>query len=183
MDVRTVMTTKIMTQTNIRAGEMRSPRIFVFHNFFILRKQDLFVKYLTAVSNRAIIYRNKANYQSFHPSPTGKAKAEFSMEEIIKSITEAEAQAEALKAQALARAAEIAELAEERAAEIEKKSAKECKEFRENALKTAQAQAQQAYDRAIEEKRGEAKTYVEQHLERCNLQVQEIVRRVLSGNC
>ena len=102
------------------------------------------------------------------------------MEEIIKSITEAEAQAEVLKAQALARAAE---LAEERAAEIEKKSAKECKEFRENALKTAQAQAQQAYDRAIEEKRGEAKTYVEQHLERCNLQVQEIVRRVLSGNC
>ena len=94
------------------------------------------------------------------------------MEEIIKSITEAEAQAEVLKAQALARAAEI-----------EKKSAKECKEFRENALKTAQAQAQQAYDRAIEEKRGEAKTYVEQHLERCNLQVQEIVRRVLSGNC
>ena len=105
------------------------------------------------------------------------------MEEIIKSITEAEAQAEVLKAQALARAAEIAELAEERAAEIEKKSAKECKEFRENALKTEQAQAQQAYDRAIEEKRGEAKTYVEQHLERCNLQVQEIVRRVLSGNC
>lgn len=47
------------------------------------------------------------------------------MEEIIKSITEAEAQAEVLKAQALARAAEIAELAEERAAEIEKKSAKE----------------------------------------------------------
>lgn len=33
MDVRTVMTTKIMTQTNIRMGEMRSPRIFVFHIF------------------------------------------------------------------------------------------------------------------------------------------------------
>lgn len=105
------------------------------------------------------------------------------MEEIIKSITEAEAQAEERKAQALSHAEKIAAQAEERAAEIEKKSAEECKIFRENALKNAQAEAQEKYDRALDEKRVEAKAYVAEHLKGCNLQVQEIVRRVSGGNC
>lgn len=105
------------------------------------------------------------------------------MEEIIKSITEAEAQAEERKAQALSRAEKIAGQAEEQAAEIEKKSAEACKAFRENALKSAQMKAQENYDRALDEKRVEAKAYVEEHLKGCTLQVQEIVRRVSGGNC
>lgn len=105
------------------------------------------------------------------------------MEEIIKSITAAEAQAAEIKAQALTRVAEIAEEAEERAAEIEKTSLEECKKFRENALKEAQIQAQANYDAAIEEKRAEAKKYVAEHLERCELQIEEIIRRVSGGNC
>lgn len=104
------------------------------------------------------------------------------MEEIIKSITEAEAQAVEIKAQAAARAVEIAENAEVRAAEIEKKSVEACKAFRENALQTAQAQAQANYEAAIKEKNVEAKKYAAECLKRCDVQVTEIVRRVLSGN-
>lgn len=104
------------------------------------------------------------------------------MEEIIKSITEAEAQADALKKQALLQAEKIIEQAEERAATIEKNSAEECKAFREKTLKNAQLQAQQEYDHAIEKKREEGKTYVKERLEQCNLQVQEVVRRVSGGN-
>ncbi|MGN0818703.1 MAG: hypothetical protein ACI4L9_07015 [Candidatus Coproplasma sp.] len=105
------------------------------------------------------------------------------MEEIIKSITEAEARAAEIKAQALLRAAGIAEGAEARAAEIEKVTAEECKKLREDALKKAQEDAQEKYDSAIAEKRAEAKDYVAERLEHCDLQVKEIVRRVTGGNC
>ncbi|MGN0808138.1 MAG: hypothetical protein ACI4MN_06820 [Candidatus Coproplasma sp.] len=104
------------------------------------------------------------------------------MEEIIKSIIEAEEHAEEIKAQALSHAAEIAENAQVRAAEIEKESAEECKKFRENALKKAQAEAQAKYDAEIAEAHNDAKKFVAEHLERCELQIKEIVRRVSDGN-
>lgn len=104
------------------------------------------------------------------------------MEEIIKSIIEAEAQAEEIKAQALSHAAEIAENAEVRAAEIEKASAEECKKFRENALKNAQVEAQANYDAAIARAQAKAKEFVAERLEHCELQINEIVRRISDGN-
>lgn len=104
------------------------------------------------------------------------------MEEIIKSIIEAEAQAAEIKEQALSRAAEIAENAEVRAAEIEKVSAEESKKYRENALKKAQADAQARYDAAIGEAQVKAKQFVEERLEHCERQIKEIVRRVSDGN-
>lgn len=104
------------------------------------------------------------------------------MEEIIKSITEAEARAVEIKAQAAAQAAEIAQRAEMQAAEIGRKADEENKAFREDALRGAQIRAQEDYDAAIQKQRGEAKKYVAQHLQGCDAQVAEIVRRVCGGN-
>ena len=61
-------------------------------------------------------------------------------EEIIKSITEAEARAAKIKESAFAQAAEIAAKAEERAFEIEKSSEEVCRAYRETQLKAAEAQ-------------------------------------------
>ena len=68
-------------------------------------------------------------------------------EEIIKSITEAEARAAKIKESAFAQAAEIAAKAEERAFEIEKSSEEVCRAYRETQLKAAEADAEKAKKR------------------------------------
>lgn len=104
------------------------------------------------------------------------------MNEIIKSITEAEEKAAEIKEKALKRAAEIAAHAEERAGEIDRLSAAECKELREKTLKEAAEKAQADYDNEISAKRAEAAKYAEKCLKRADRQVHDVVRRVTVGN-
>jgi len=72
-------------------------------------------------------------------------------EEIIKSITEAEARAAKIKESAFAQAAEIAAKAEERAFEIEKSSEEVCRAYRETQLKAAEADAEKAGANGLDE--------------------------------
>lgn len=103
-------------------------------------------------------------------------------EDIIKSITEAEAQAAELKAEALKKAAEIAVRAEARASELEKTSEEVCKAYRETQLKAAEADAEKEYFRTLVERRAEAEKYASRLLEQTELPVSGIVGRITSGN-
>ena len=104
------------------------------------------------------------------------------MQEILKSINEAEEKAAEIKAAAQQKAAEIAGNAEERSAEIAKLSEAECKAYREKALKQAEEEAQTAYDNAITVKRAEAAKYAADRLKTADGAVNTIVRRVTRGN-
>ena len=64
------------------------------------------------------------------------------MEEIIKSITEAEAEAEKIKLNAQEKSAQIFAEAEKKAAEILATSQEECRLKREMSIVTAEKQAQ-----------------------------------------
>lgn len=105
------------------------------------------------------------------------------MQEILKSINEAEQKAAEIKAEALKKAALIAGNAEERSAEIAKLSEAECKSFREKAVKEAEAEAQKRYDDEITAKRAEAAKYAADRLKTCDNIVSDIVRRIVRGSC
>lgn len=105
------------------------------------------------------------------------------MQEIIKSINEAENKAAEIKEQALQRAAAIAEAAEVRCAEIEKLCEAECKAYRENAVRQAQIDAQNKYDEEITVKRAEAAQYAADKLKNTDKIVNDIVRRITRGSC
>ena len=105
------------------------------------------------------------------------------MQEILKSINEAEEKAAEIKASAQQKAAEIAENAEERAAEIAKLSEAECKAYRERALKDAEEAAQNYYDEKITEKRADAAKYAEDCLKSTDEIVSDVVRRIVRGSC
>lgn len=105
------------------------------------------------------------------------------MNEIIKSITEAEGKAAEIKASALEKAAEIAAAAEARADEIEKKCETDCKLFRENAIKKAERDAAANYDKALADKRAEAKAYADSVIKKTDGAVTGIVRRITRGSC
>ncbi len=105
------------------------------------------------------------------------------MNEIIKSITEAEEKAAEIKAGALQKSAEIAAAAEVRAEEIARKCETDCKLFRENQLKKAERDAQANYDKALADKRAEAKAYADALIKKTDGAVNEIVRRITRGSC
>lgn len=105
------------------------------------------------------------------------------MQEIIKSINEAEQRAAEIRAEATRRAAAIAEQAEERAADILKLSEAECKAYREKAIKQAEADAQKAYENEITVKRAEASKYCADRLKNTDKPVNDVVRRITRGGC
>ncbi len=100
------------------------------------------------------------------------------MEEILKSVAEAEARAAETREAATDKAAEIIARAEARAAELAKSSEAECKAYREQALSAARRQAQENYLRAIEIRRGEAEKYADGLLKNTDAQVNTITRRI-----
>lgn len=105
------------------------------------------------------------------------------MQQILKSINEAEEKAAEIKAAAQQKAAEIAANAEERSAEIAKLSEAECKAYREKAIKEAEDTAQKNYDDEITVKRAEAAKYAADRLKTTDNIVSDIVRRVVRGGC
>ena len=105
------------------------------------------------------------------------------MQEILRSINEAEEKAAEIKAAAQQKAAEIADNAEERSAEIAKLSEAECKAYREKAILEAEEAAQKNYDDEITVKRAEAAKYAEERLQYTDNIVSDIVRRIVRGDC
>lgn len=105
------------------------------------------------------------------------------MDEIIKSITQAETEAKLIKQQALDEALIIAEKAEVEAADIAKANEAECKLLRERELARAEKEGEENYLAALEKKRVEASSYADGILKKETGMVSEIVRRITRGSC
>lgn len=104
------------------------------------------------------------------------------MEEIIKSITEAESQAAQIKANAQESAAKIIAGAQESAAQIAKNAESECKLLRETGLQSAEKTALDNYDKTIAESTANAKKYADGVIKTVDGYVSEIVGRIVGGN-
>ncbi|MCH5142140.1 MAG: hypothetical protein J1G07_00270 [Clostridiales bacterium] len=105
------------------------------------------------------------------------------MEDIIKSVNEAEGQAEEIKSSAEQKAAQILADAEKQAAEILKRSEEKLKIYREEQLKSAQAVAEEEYKNTLQSSAKTAEEYASSLIKRTDIQVNEVVGRVSRGNC
>ena len=105
------------------------------------------------------------------------------MEDIIKSVTEAETRAEEIKLSAEEKSAQILAEAEKRASEILKANEEKLKIYREEQLKAAQIASQEQYKRSIDENSKKAEEYANSLMQKTGIQVSEVVRRVTRGNC
>lgn len=103
-------------------------------------------------------------------------------EEIIKSITNVEAEAELIKAEAHEKAAAILSGAENEVAQKEQASVENCKKYREEAWKKALAEADSAYEKTLNEKANEARAYCEEALQSAEPYIGNIVGRIIRGN-
>ena len=104
------------------------------------------------------------------------------MEDIIKSITEAEQQAAEIRLKAGERAAEIIAAASARAAEIAQRTEAECKIMREVQINRAVEDAQSAYDKAVAESATAARKYAGAVLKSADGAVNEILGRITGGD-
>ncbi|MDE5943895.1 MAG: hypothetical protein K2H30_06800 [Clostridia bacterium] len=104
------------------------------------------------------------------------------MEEIIKSITQAEEKAEQIKAEALSDSAKIAEAAETEIVKIAEKCEEECKLYREKEIAAAYAEAEKLYSEALDKKRAEAVAYADSVIKHTDKAVADIVRRITRGS-
>ncbi len=100
------------------------------------------------------------------------------MEEILKSVAEAEAKAEEIKRRAAERAAEIFAQSEAEAENVRKQSEAECKALRERKLNEARRQAQEDYLKALEVRRGEAQRFADSVLENIEAAAQAVAGRI-----
>ncbi|MDE6868060.1 MAG: hypothetical protein K2J83_02825 [Clostridia bacterium] len=104
------------------------------------------------------------------------------MEEIIKSITRAEAEAEQIKAEALLQSAQIAGDAESEVVKIAEKCEEECKLYREKEIAAAHAEADKLYTQSLDKKRAEAAAYADSVIKHTDKAVADIVRRITRGS-
>lgn len=104
------------------------------------------------------------------------------MEEILKSIKEAEHKAAEIKAEAQDGCAVIAADAEKEAAEILKTSEQRLKLFKEESLSNAAKNAQKDYEDKIKQAKADAEAYADGVIKNTDKEVNEIVGRILSGN-
>ena len=104
------------------------------------------------------------------------------MEEIIKSITEAEAEAIQIKSNAQDKAAQIISAAQANAAQIAQNAETECKILRETGIRNAEKTAQANYDKTVAESAASAKKYADGVIKTVDSQVNEIVGRIVGGN-
>lgn len=103
-------------------------------------------------------------------------------EEIIKSITDAEAQAAEMKRAANERAANILSDAETQAARLKQSSLEVCKAYRDSQLKAAHSDAENAYAATLNAKEREAREYCAKVLAGSETSVNKIVGRITGGN-
>lgn len=103
-------------------------------------------------------------------------------EEIIKSITNMEAEAEQIKTEALAKAVAIVSCAEEEVSEKERTALDNQKKYREEQYKIALEEADVQYAKTLAEKERDAKAYCEEALQSSQAYVGDIVGRIICGN-
>ncbi len=104
------------------------------------------------------------------------------MEDIVKSVREAEAQAAKLRADAVSRAAVITAEADERAASLLASAEKEDAQFFETAVFQTEREAEEEYCKEISARRKEAEDYADKLLKDTKPLVNRILRRVC-GDC
>ncbi|MCI8734298.1 MAG: hypothetical protein HFE40_01945 [Clostridia bacterium] len=105
------------------------------------------------------------------------------MNEIIKSITEAEERAEALKEAAQVKSAAIIAQAETEAEQIAKRCETDCKLYRESQIRKAEKEAEENYLKSVSDKKAKAKAYADGVLKNCDSAVSDVVRRITRGSC
>lgn len=103
-------------------------------------------------------------------------------DEIIRSIIDAEQEAVRIKQEASLKAGEILRRAESDEFADEKRTEDECKKYREEKIKAAEAEADRAYNETIKENSDKAYDYAEDIIKNIQPQVEDIVRRVLGGD-
>lgn len=104
------------------------------------------------------------------------------MDDIIQSITEAEAQAVQLKSDAVLRAGKIIEDARTQSANRERIAAEERAAYRDEQLAAARLQAERDYAASLAVRRKEAEEYVERASKNTDVIVGRIVGRLCGGN-
>ncbi len=104
------------------------------------------------------------------------------MDELVKSITEAEEKAAAMKNEAVIKAGRIIEAARMEAAKIDEQSAEQCAKFLNESLSEARANADRDYAAYIQKSKADAKTYVDSMRGRTNSAAYKIVWRITDGN-
>ncbi|MBQ8322390.1 MAG: hypothetical protein IJX91_00310 [Clostridia bacterium] len=104
-------------------------------------------------------------------------------EEMLKSITEAEARASAIKNAAYEKAAALVAEAEKQAARTEQSSAEVCKAYAETQVKNARAEAERRFEISVKTEEKQAREYCAQALENAEDCIGKIVGRIVGGNC
>lgn len=105
------------------------------------------------------------------------------MEDIIKSVKDAEEKARGIVEKAEEKSASITENAAVKAEEILKACDDECKLYRETAIKKAEKDGNIAYGEALSAKRAKTAEYADGVLKNIGGTVTEIVRRITRGSC
>ncbi len=105
------------------------------------------------------------------------------MDDMIKSITDAEERATAIKNEAAARASAMGDEARAKALETETSAALERAKYREENIKAAREKAETVYKISVAKSRADAKKAVEKTDMEIDLIAGEIAGRIRSGNC
>lgn len=104
------------------------------------------------------------------------------MEEILKSVTEAEERANAIREAAEEQAAQIIATAEEKAAKIARESETVIKLLREEKIRKSSEKAQADYARATENEVALQKKNADELIAKTDREVAAVVRRITGGN-
>ncbi len=104
------------------------------------------------------------------------------MEDIIKSITEAEETAAQIKNRAAERSAAILQEAQTKAQEMEENARHERANYVRESTEKAEKAAKAAYDAKIEKSKAEAEEFVEKHKSRAEMLAGAACGRILGGN-
>ena len=104
-------------------------------------------------------------------------------EDMMKAITDAEAQASAIKRSAYEKAEKLILEAESQASKTELSSAEVCKAYIETQIKNARAEAEARYDISVKTEEKQAREYCANALKNAENCVNKIVGRIVGGDC
>ena len=103
-------------------------------------------------------------------------------ETVIKMITQKEAEAAEIKAEAVKEAALIASTAAAQIKKIEKDAEESAKAYRQKVISQAEEESEIEYGKTLEKSASEAKAYCESLLPDTDRFIGEIVRRICRGD-
>ena len=103
-------------------------------------------------------------------------------EEIIKTITDAETIALEYKTDAETKAEKLLAETEQKILVEEKTREEAFRAYRETSLNNAKVEAQARFEQATEQSQSDAKAYCAEVLKKADMQINEIVGRMIRGN-